>query len=342
MKLRDWWQGRTASAQSPQDKQRIDSTVERVVETTNPSLRYVSNYKKKLGPAVAASLDYVHDLVASLPPAREASTAAWAGDTFIKALFASPDELVRAFSRAPDLQAHVEKNPGLAEAYAVLGMAMSERKVLGMAMEGDLLRRDVAQTNVSFSDHRVRICGCTEAELRDEIERRLVDQLALEGLAQIAADDSRRDALKQESALLKARSRLLENEGAGIRGALGGEAAGAAKLAELRSQMMENSRELASLGVGAELLDRQLEHIRSVLAEPARHLYVSSRRLRLDGMNVLIEDPAAQAGVELEFLVARLPGTVPALERAFVLVRFPRGELLTAQQLRGDIARWLI
>ena len=342
MKIMDWWRGRANTAQSPLDKQRITDAVERIVQTTNPRLRYAQGYQKKLAPAVKASIDYAHELVASLPAAREASTAAWAADPFIRALFVNPDALVQSLSRALDLRTHFEQNPGQTEAFAVVGMEMSERKVLGMAMEGDLLQRDVTQTNVNFSDHRARICGSTEAELREELERRIVDQLALEGLARIVADDSRRTELKQESALLKARSAMLEGEGAGIRAALGGEAAGQAKLAQLRAQMTENSRELAGLGVGAELLDRQLEHIRGVLAEPARHLYLSSRRLRLDGMNVVIDDPGAQTGVELEFLVARLPGTVPPQDRAFVLVRFPRAELLPAQQLRDDAARWLM
>ena len=59
-------------------------------------------------------------------------------------------------------------------------------------------------------------------------------------------------------------------------------------------------------------------------------------------MTFLIEGADAKTGVELEFLVARLPGTAPPQDRAFVLVRFPRAELLPAQQLRDDAARWLL
>lgn len=58
---------------------------------------------------------------------------------------------------------------------------MTERHVLGVAQEGNSTRHDVPQTTPYFGDHRVRICSDTEASLRAEIARRMVDQLALEG-----------------------------------------------------------------------------------------------------------------------------------------------------------------
>lgn len=77
------------------------------------------------------------------------------------------------------------------------------------------------------------------------------------------------------------------------------------------SQLEENSRNLGSQGGDAALLDHELEHICSVLAEPAQHFYVSSRQLRLDPMNVVVEDSSAQNGAELQFLQAHIPGTTP-------------------------------
>ena len=164
--------------------------------------------------------------MAAVPPVREASRAAWAADPYLQAFFATADDIPLAFSRAPDLRAYFEQNPGLPEAFAVLGMEMAERKVLGMALEGEIVRRDVEQTTVRFGDYRVRICGRSEDDLKAEIERRLVDQLALEGLARIVADQSRRKELEQARALLKSRLQMLERKGAGMRGALGGEAVG--------------------------------------------------------------------------------------------------------------------
>jgi len=342
MGILDWWRNRgRGGAARALDTRRVDEAIERVLDTTNPRLRLARRYRARLAPAVETALVYAGELVASVPSARLANAAAWANDPYMQAFFATASDLVQAFSRAPDLRAHFERNPGLPEAYAVLGMELTERKVLGMAMEGDRIRGEVAQTTVSFGDHRVRICGRTEPELREEIERRLVDQLALEGLARVVADQSSRKELEQERAVLKARLQMLERKGAGMGGALGGAAMGAADLARLQSQLEENTGKLASSGGGAKMLDHELDHIRSVLAEPAQHLYISSRRLRIDRMNVVIEAGSAQAGTELEFLVARIPGTTPPKMRAFTLVRFPRAELLPRERLLDDAARLL-
>ena len=341
MAILSWWRSRTSDTASSADRQRIDELLERVVQTTNPKLRFARNYQARLRPVVAVSLAHVCDLVASMPPVREASASAWSGDAYIQTFFASADDLVQAFSRSQDLRAHFERNPLDEFVYAVLGMEMSERKTIGMALEGGAVRGDVAQTTVSFGDHGIRIVGCSELELRTEIERRLVDQLALAGLADVIADQSRRKDLEHERALLKSRLLLQERNGAGMSSTSGSDGIAPAETAKLQSQLEDNAQELGSLGHGAELLDRELERIANVLAAPAEYLAVTSRRLRLDRMNIVIEDSAIETGHEFEFLVARLPGTTPPRNRAFALVRFPRAELLPARRFVEDAARFL-
>jgi hypothetical protein len=53
-------------------------------------------------------------------------------------------------------------------------------------------------------------------ELRREIESRIVDQLAMAGLAIATHDQSQRDVLEQENASLRTRLRLLNGRGAGL------------------------------------------------------------------------------------------------------------------------------
>ena len=118
------------------------------------------------------------------------------------------------------------------------------------------------------------------------------------------------------------------------------EGAGPAEQARLASQLDENSRELRGLGGGAQLLDSELERLREILAEPARHLYVTTKAMRLDRMNIVAENPA-QDGMPFEFHVARIPGDPPQ-DRAFALVRFARADLLPADQAMEEAARLLM
>ena len=322
------------------DAQRIGEAIERVMKL-HPHLRLARRYEARLAPAVVTALRYTDGLLEALPPAREASAAAWAHDPYIHAFFVAPDDVPRAISRSADLRAHFERHAGSAEAFAVLGMEMTERHALGVGMEGGALRRDVPQTTISFSDHQVRLCGRTEADLRREIVERLLDQLALEGLARIGTDASRRDMLERERALLGTRLQLLERQGAGIHAMLGSDAAPeSGELARLQEQIDENERNLAALGLREHALDRELDHVRAMFAEPDKHLFVTTRRLRLDRMNVVIEGGGAQAGEDVEFNVARVPGTPPRM-RAFATIRFARADLLPARSMLDEAGRLL-
>jgi hypothetical protein len=322
------------------DRQGVAETVERVMQL-HPQLRLARRYQKRLAPAVATSIRYMRELVDAVPAAREASSAAWTGDPYIHAYFVAPDDVPAAISRSADLRAYFVRNVDMPEAYAVLGMELTERHILGVAQEGETLRHDVPQTTVSFSDHQVRMCGRTEAELKDEIVQRLLDQLALEGLARSAADKSRRDELEQERALLKMRLQLLERQGTGIRAVLGSDAtADAGELARLESEVKANERHLADLGLREDALDRQLEHVHAVFAQPGQHLYVSSRHVRLDRMNVVLEEYSTQVGDDFAFRIARLPTTPPRV-RAFSLIRFARADMLPEQSMFQKAAQFL-
>ncbi len=334
--------GQAKDAVAVQDRERVGESIERVM-ALHPQLRLARQYRKRLAPAVGTSLAYLRELVDAVPAPREASSAAWAVDPYVHAYFAAPDDVASTLSRAAALRAFFDcvDNNDLPEACAVLGMEMTERHVLGVRQEGDTMRRDVPQTTLSFSDHQVRMCGRDDAELRNGIVARLLDQLALEGLARTAADKSRRTALEKERALLKTRLQLLERQGRGIRGLIGGDVAqDLAELERLAAQVEENARNLAGLGLREEALDRELEYVRAVFAHPERHLTVSTRRLRLNRMNVVVEGEGAQDGEELEFRIASVP-TMPPRIRAFSLVRFARASMLPQRNMFDEAEQQL-
>ena len=333
--------GREGSARNDQQTPLVNAAMERIVDL-NPQLRLARRYQAQLEPAVSTSLKYVSDLVAALPSPREASADVWSSDPYIHAFFATPDDIAQAFSRSPTLRAYFEQNMDAPDVYAVLGMTMVERQILGVALEGETMRRDVIQKTVSFSDHQVRICGRSDSDLRQEIIRLLVDQLGLDGLARISADKSRRDMLEQERALLKTRLILLERQGAGMRAVLGSDATpGSEELTHLQEQIKENETNLNSLGLRADAAERALKRVCEVLADPSPHIYIESKQFQLDRMNVALSENSAQEGEKVTFQIARVPTTPPQM-RAFALVRFARADLLPAANMFDEAARLLI
>jgi len=321
------------------DRKDVADAVERVT-ALNPRLRLAARYQQRLAPKTAEALGYIRALVDGLPAFREASAETWSTDPVIRACFATADELSAALSRATTLHDFFDNNLAAEEVYAVLGMTQSERHTLGVAAEGDTIRTDVAQTTLSFSDHQFRMCALTEAALREEIVSRLLDQLAMQGMARIATKLSKRDALKQEIALLKTRQRLLESKGHGIGAMVGGGAELAnGELARLNAQIAQNDAELASLSEATGTLDRQLDILIGVIGDVRKLLRMDYRRVRLSRMNVVLEDDDV-AGDDIELASASLPGD-PPLVRSFALVRIARRSIGPTRNLLDIAERFL-
>ncbi|WP_322048606.1 hypothetical protein [Paraburkholderia sp. J67] len=324
-----------------QETAQTRALVERLT-VLSPSLKLARGYRERLVPALAQSQSYIRALVDRLPPAREASAANWLADPYIHAFFAAPDEIAHVLSRSPELHAWFDQHPLARETWAVLGMAMNERRGFGVEQHGDQVHSDVAQTTLSFDDHQVRVCGESEPDLREQIVQRVVEQIALEGLAQIAADESRRGALEEERALLRTRRQLLTRQCAGTQHMVGERAlANAAELAQLETEIAANEQALAALGLKTEAIEHELAVICDVLGHPAQHANVEMRQVTLSPMNVVLEHAQADGGAPIVFPLARIPAS-PLGVRAFSLVRFARADLVPLPTVLDADSRFVI
>jgi len=330
-----------ASEKHTRNSAQVSDTIERIAKLT-PQLRLAEHYRERLAASVTTSLDYVRALVDDMPPAREASASAWMTDPYIRAFFATPEEVPRVLSHATELRAYFDAHPLANEVFAVLGMAMTERRTFGVAQHESTARTDVQLTTVSFSDHRARVCADTEDTLREEIVRRVVDQLVLVAIERIGADVSRRGELEQERALLKTRLALLQRQGSGMSAVLGAQPLSSfVEVAHLQAELEKNDAEMARLGLATEAIDRRLETIAEVLGSPAEHLHVLKRELRLDHMNVIAQNGYAREGATIELRLASMPETAGAM-RAFALVRFARVDLLPAPSMADEERKFLV
>lgn len=311
----------------PVDAARIDEAIGRIL-AIHPRLKLARRYRQRLKRPIALTLQYADELIASLPATLDGSAAAWSSQPSLRAFFATPADIADTFGRSTEVRAFFERHPEADDVQATLGMALFERHVLGVALEGDALRQDVVQTTLSFSDHRVTICGSTEAALRTEIVRHFIDQMALEGLARLASDRADRVARGRE--LMQERVALLHKRGTGIRAVVGSgghsDSQGyAEELGRVQQQIAENADGLAALRVPTDVIELDLAGICDVFSEPAKHVYIRNRRIRIDMMNV-VQEGDSQRGNDIEFHFARIPGPVPET-RAFALLRFSRSAL---------------
>ena len=80
----------------------------------------------------------------------------------------------------------------------------------------------------------------------------------------------------------------------------------------------------------------ELACLQDVLEHPERYLRVQQKQLRLNTMNVVLDEEGADRAAEVNFSLAELTGAQP-VKRAFVMARFARSEMPT-QTINFDAA----
>ncbi|WP_300454526.1 hypothetical protein [Accumulibacter sp.] len=342
MGILDWFKNRPAQFDPNRvSAELVRGATEKAIALTNPRLQLLPSCHSRLAPAVETTIEFLRAMIEALPGARPLSTATWPTDPALRAFFVAPADIPAALGRSDNLRTLFDKFPELDEACLVLGMAFSEQKVFGMALQGEMVQRDVIQTSVSFSDHRAHICGRDEARLRRIVGVEVFDYLLGRALAEIGEDRAERQELEAKRSLIRARLRLLQQQGPGLGSMFGSPPAARSEQARLEAELLENERQLEAVGDTQSALAMELECLREVLANPERYLRISYRRLRLNAMNIVLDAQSGDAAAEVDFSVAQLTGP-PPVQRAFMLARVARTELPAAQGIDfADAARYL-
>ena len=159
------------------EREAVYKAVETIVDVTDVRLRAVASYQKKLRASARELLDYVEELVMEIPAAVELSHSAYINDPMVNMLFRSPSEIHRLFSQTQSVQEFFKasKNNHATEVFALLFLNRSEKNILGSEMRGEIILKEVAQTSISFSGHRLVSPSATEQAARSAIQRVLFE-----------------------------------------------------------------------------------------------------------------------------------------------------------------------
>src|SRR5512139_1930947 len=116
----------------------IEMATERAVDGTDPRLRVLPGYRKRLRAPVIHAIDHVVALVDSLPAPLAAGSAEYGGDPRLGALFASAEHMREAFAKCNALKEYRESHANSGERIIVLLLAeRSEKHVLGVELSGN-------------------------------------------------------------------------------------------------------------------------------------------------------------------------------------------------------------
>src|SRR5512139_746677 len=274
----------------------IERAIERAVDGTDRRLRAVTGYKKRLRPAVIHAIDHVVGLVDSLPPPLELDRRNYGTDAELNAYFASVDHMNEILSRDAEMR-QWQKSPGSSAAervFALLIMELRERNVLGVALDGNELRHDVAQVTVSFNKHRMVDPTDVEDETRRLLKRRAFDHLLTLALGGFAEAHGERGDLQRERDLLRSKLAALTAGHWGF-GDDADEAAGEAPSdpLALEQRIKDIDAQLSTLSTG--LLQTHLDVLVDVLAGAEKNLRGERVTLSIDRQGVKQSQTSAAA-----------------------------------------------
>lgn len=262
----------------------LDAAVERVVYTIEPKLKLAGGYPQRYRKAVAHALAYARNLATQVPGPIDINREAYTKDSFIRAIFASPDEFKSALCMSRAMQDYLKGNACTigSQLYAMVGMRRREKGVIGMEVIGDTVRHDVPQTAVCFSDHTLTNISHSEAETRELLTWSFMDSLLAQVTDRIEQLKQARQALDQKSNEIIGR---LHSASADQRGQL----------------QQELDTTLAELRAATERLDlrRYADYLEEVLLQPQSHLRLETVTLHIDDMGIKREPGA---GREITFV----------------------------------------
>lgn len=280
----------TAAPTEPEkfDKDLMLKAIERVVIGTDPRLRAVSHYRRKLWDSVEHALDFVVKFVNALPPAIVADRQSYLTDPRLRALFASPDHMQEVLSFSEGIRNYRQHHAGPlpAEVYAGLGAVRVEKNVLGIEQDGSMLRRDVSQTVVNFCDHRLVCLTDNEPDTRRRLMRRGFDYLIATALQRLIASRLQRTQLEQQQRLLQQKAGLLKTAQLGLESMTGPTTSAQPDFDAIEQQLQELEAELDQLGADADTIEDHLTSVAATLAEPEQYLRLEPVTLTLDHMNI--------------------------------------------------------
>lgn len=304
---------------------RVMQVLETVVEGTDPAIRFVRGYRRKLHDAIATSLEYTEQLVADIPGAIEVSRTTFVANPYVNAFFVNVKDLQMVFSRSSEVREFMDEcsRYDISHCYALLCMRKSEKTVLGVELEGEVLRHDVRQTAVSFSDHRIYSPAPTEADTRQGLKRCLFEGLGTHALGRIMHLKVEIHRLQQERQVLNARLRHLQHQTGDQRKKLPFDARVAAEMDDIRKQLGKIEETLLHSRLVAP--EESLNQVHAVFQRPDDFIRIQKSTLRLNKMCIKIDEHSTQPCNKINLTEVVIGEESP---RVVTLAKFPRDELL--------------
>ncbi len=182
--------------------------INQAIGAVDPLIRQVAGNERKLAPVVRHALDYCASIAARIPGPFAINRAAFVTDPLVHALFSTADGIDKMLATSQCVREHLQTLTATSgQCCALLGMRIHEKAGFGAQLDGELVRTDVAQKTLYFTDHTLAEprpdADATRQRLRDTLFEGLIKGIA----AHVTDVRAEHAGLTQEQAMAQARAR---------------------------------------------------------------------------------------------------------------------------------------
>ena len=299
----------------------LRKALDRVAELVDPMLKAAPGFEKHLSGPVQHAIGYCDGLVAALPGPIDISRKAFASDPLIHALFATADDVNQMLGRSQAVRDFLEEPCSWDSPYfyAMFAARRQQKRQLGIAQQGDVIRSDVPQLVLYFSGQTLIEPSCQLDTTLHGLRCKALESLLHTFRAHVQALRHERDDLRGNVSAERAHLAVLRGSASGTEREVG-----TRHLAELDAKLRKTAASLTP----EHLVDALAEYLQS--PEPALHL--SPVSVTVDRLGVL-RDEATQDAHTLNF--PELSARDRRLHLA-MLARINRDEALEAVEMVRD------
>lgn len=318
----------------------IDTAIEQLFYEINPRLHFLPGFQEVLSRPVWNTLKHIHHVIDGIAGPVDAITRQWSLTPVLRAMFANSADMKKLFNRDPSLHNCITTTQA-DHCQVMIASTMQVRKVLGMAMRGDMMQRDVPLTQISFTDHRIVASSDSENGLREKLKAFALEFIAHKVLTNIANARSECEGLEQELALLRARMRMKLRQDNGKACLCDRVDYSEGDMTEICTLIKEKETQLSQTAIHQPTLKYFMDQLLLVLNSVEKSLQIHDVSLHLDNMNMVLETPDAGTIKPIEFTEILRAGH-PA--RTMLIARVPRDGVISHDDVAARIdeaLKWL-
>jgi len=306
------------------EEKAIRTTTEKMVEIADPQIRGVFRYWKSLRMPVSGAASYCTSLLEAIPGPVHLSRENYHEDPRVKAVFASSDSLEEFLRISPELMAIRKRGPVSGTMVALMTMSKEEKTIYGYQKDGDMVMRDVVQRAVNFYDHRL-VAPAVDLDLtREGVINRGLEVLATIAMERIETLQGKKAELQQQKEYLRAALKILGGKTHMLEAFATPEPGKWEEYRKTERLLAEVEAELLEVRKDIGQPEQSLKYLDEVLNKPADALVVEQETMRLNWMNVRVENVPDAEGKDITLAEFTVPNVI---QRSALFVTFGGGDI---------------